>query len=119
LSFASSSVVSIVGRCLRSVVVICVDVCVIICVARRLRRRQLRRSKHSGDRRRMLGMVIAMDRANLVRKDIESNARDSGHYYETGSSQAANDMAHLRQEHCNKQRKAIKINKKGGSQNGN
>ncbi len=28
----------------------------------------------------MLGMDIAMDRANLVRKDIESNARDGGHY---------------------------------------
>jgi hypothetical protein len=28
----------------------------------------------------MLGMDIAMDRANLVRKDIESNVRDTGHY---------------------------------------
>jgi hypothetical protein len=67
----------------------------------------------------MLGMDIAMDRANLVCKDIESNARDGGHYYEMGSSQAANDMAHLWQEHCNKQQKASKVNKKGGSQNRN
>jgi hypothetical protein len=28
----------------------------------------------------MLGMDIAMDRANLVHKDIKSNARDGGHY---------------------------------------
>ncbi len=27
----------------------------------------------------MLGMDVAMDRMNLVRKDIKSNARDGGH----------------------------------------
>jgi hypothetical protein len=79
-SFALSSVVSIVLRRLRNVIVVCVNVCVAVCVTRRLRHRQLRRSKHSGNRRRMLGMDIAMDRANLVCKDIESNARDGRHY---------------------------------------
>ncbi len=37
-------------------------------------------SKHSGNRRRVLGMNIAMDRANLVCKDVKANSRDGKHY---------------------------------------
>jgi hypothetical protein len=70
-SFLLLSAVSIVIHRLCSIVVVCVNVCVVVCIACRLRYRQLHRSKHSGDRRRMLGMDITMDRANLVRKDIK------------------------------------------------
>jgi hypothetical protein len=88
-SFALSSIVSVIVGRLHSVVVVCiviyVNACVVVCVAHRLLRCQLHRSKHSGDRRCMLGMDIAMDRANLVHKDIKYNARDRGYYCEMGA----------------------------------
>ena len=59
----------------------------------------------------MLGMDIAMDRANLVRKDIKSNTRDGGHYIVKWGA--------LRQQMTWHMQKASKNNKKGGSQNGN
>jgi hypothetical protein len=97
LSFATSSVISIVVRCLHSILVVFVDICIVVCIAPPLRCCQLHRSKHSGNRRCMLGM-------NLVRKDIKSNMRDGGQYYETGSSWAENDMAHAKNKQNQQER---------------
>ncbi len=111
LSFELSPIVSIVVHCLHSIVVVCINVCVVVCVSCRLHCHQLHCSKHSGNRRHMLGMDIAMDRANLVRKDIESNARDGGHFIMKRGT--------LRKQMTWHMQIARKINKKGGSQNGN